>query len=177
MAIGYQTVRVIEFQYGVHAEDLDALETLASDETLTRTVEKKVEMLLRLERRLRWRIDRYGGMVFSPRELEAMRLDVQANGPTRFGPAVARNATEYVAAKMGVSTRHVNRLLASADMMMFWLSHANAEYCGWVDANAGRRDRKGNALEPKWELQAPTAGQTAKVLEMVDWAVRTLKVA
>lgn len=146
--------------------------SLASDFTVSRSVERAIETLERLERKLKWRVKHYGGMVFTPQEVKAMYLEIQALEPTTFGPQRATNVQTYIAGAMAVTQGRVSQLLASANKMMLFLNIANSEYVGWIDENAGRRDRAGHSYPPKWELCAPTARQVENTLTLVTNSVR-----
>lgn len=156
-------------QYGVDPDNLDYLVgALASDMTLQRPVELRVERLMELERRMAWRRRKVGGAFFTEREVEALTLERYAMSPTRFGkPHVESGVKEYIARRMGCTPRWVNKLLKSADRFMLWLSLADERYAGWIN--------EGTRQQPVWKLQVPTAPQVDSALVLVDAALELMR--
>lgn len=144
-----------------------ATESLSSDLTLQRSVEVEAERLMRIERRLSWRIRHLEAYLFTHREVEAMRLEVNAMQPTQFGPQNEQKPIAWVAHAMGVTERHVRRLLASADELMYYHSLANPNFVGWVRSS----DRRARG----WVLQVPTEREAVTTLKLVQKVAQVVR--
>lgn len=169
--------RIQLVSYGVNLEALSHLmrehETVSSDMTVLRQTEFKVETLLRLKRRIQWRVSAFGAIVFSPREVEAMKIEVEAMRPPM------KPTQQYIANRMRISQQRVSVILKSCDDLMYYFHIANpSAKIGWT-----RREwviyKRGIAelRYGAWELNVPTARQTENLLTLVDLAVARVRKA
>jgi hypothetical protein len=156
--------------YGVDLEKLDAMiammTTLAGDFNLYRQPERAAEALIKLERKLSWRLLHLDGYVFTRREVEAMQHELYALSPTEFGPQRDENPRAYICRRMAVTKARVSQLLKSANELMYYHAMANPDYVGWM--NVGRK-------RPQWQLQVPTAHEAQATLRLVKNAVDNLR--
>ncbi len=123
--------RIQLVSYGVDLEALSHLmrehETVSGDMTVMRQTEFKVEALMRLRRRLEWRVRTFGAIVFSPREIEAMKIEVEAMRPPM------KPTQQYIANKMRITQPRVHAILKSCDELMYYFQIANPSLqVGWT---------------------------------------------
>lgn len=167
--------RIQLVSYGVDLEALSHLmrehETVSSDMTVLRQTEFKVETLLRLKRRIQWRVSAFGAIVFSPREIECMKIEAEAMRPPM------KPTQQYIANKMRISQPRVHAILKSCDEIMYYFQIANPSLqVGWT-----RREwtvYKRGVAEVRygaWELIAPSARHTENVLTLVDSTIALVR--
>lgn len=72
---------------------------------------------------------------------------------------IGRGIQNAIARDMGITQVRVSQLLKSAALVMEYLiaqqDGLGETYIGWVDENAGKRNRQGKPLPPCWMLHAP----------------------
>ena len=175
--MGRKSERIQLVSYGVDLHKLSHLmrehETVSGDMTVLRQTEFKVETLLRLKQRIQWRVSAFGAIVFSPREIECMKIEAEAMRPPM------KPTQQYIATKMKISQQRVSVILKSCNDLMYYFHIANpTAQIGWV-----RREwmvYKRGVAEVRygaWELVVPTARQTENLLTLVDLAVARVRKA